>query len=879
MRFHVLALSAALCALTPAQAATGRLPDGITPNHYDITVRPDAAKMTFTGSEIIDIDVAKPTTTITLNAAQLSVPKAQLDGVDAATIKLDPAAQTLTLSFATPVTAGSHKLALDFAGVINTSAAGLFALDYKTVDGKDARMIATQFEAPDARRFAPMWDEPSYKATFQLSAVAPKGQTAFSNMPAAKRDVDQASGETLFHFAKTPKMSSYLLFLGMGDVERKTKMVGDVEVGIITRRGVVDQGDFALEAAAKTVTSYNSYFGTPYPLPKLDMIAAPGSSQFFGAMENWGAILYFERRVLIDPKLETESQRQDIYLTVAHEIAHQWFGNLVTMSWWDDLWLNEGFASWMEGKVSDELNPSWQLHTQSVAGGRQGAMNLDARSTTHPIVQKIQTVDQISQAFDSITYQKGEAIIGMLEASLGADAFREGVRNYMAKHAYSSTVTSDLWDELAKSSGKPVHEMMRGFTTQGGVPMVRVGTPRCIAGKTQMTLTQARFGLDAPSRKPLIWKIPVAVGLATSGAANGADTTQQVEVSGPKATPVTLSGCGIPVVNYGQKGYFRTLYSPTHFSVLQDKFAQIGVDDQIGLLADSLAMANADYATIEQHLGLVSAVPVDASPLVWTLIAAQLGGLDDRVKGTPYQAAYRKKVAALLSPVFKQVGWEAKPEEAPAVAQLRERLLPVLSAVGDAGIFADAKAYVAKSFSDPDAVPGPIRLIALNAYSRNIDAAGWDVLHEKAKTEKSPVAQNLYYQALGSAINPKLAQRALDLALTDEAPATLRSGIISSVSDEHPEMAFDWAAKRTKAINALLEDSSKSEFIVGLASGGSDLALAKRVTAYAAANLSADARAPAREAVSFITYRAARKAIQGPAIGRWAKGIDHVSKR
>jgi Peptidase family M1 domain/ERAP1-like C-terminal domain len=623
----------------------------------------------------------------------------------------------------------------------------------------------------------------------------------------------------------------------------------------------------SLDSAARVITYYNDYFGTPYPLPKLDMIAAPGSSQFFGAMENWGAILYFERRVLIDPKLETESQKQDVFTVVAHEIAHQWFGNLVTMAWWDDLWLNEGFASWMETKVAGDLNPDWKVHVQAVAGGRQGAMSQDARSTTHPIVQKIQTVDQISQAFDSITYQKGEAVIGMLEASLGAEPFRDGVRTYMAKNAYGNTVTKQLWDELAASSGQPVADLMRGFTRQGGVPMIRVSAPVCKENETSFTLSQDRFGLDAPSKAAQTWKVPVALGLAGGSSA----PLKRVIVSGAKSMPVTLPGCGMPVVNYGQSGYFRTLYAPAYLAVLKNGFAKLAVDDQIGLLADSYALANGDYTDIAQHLALISSLRSDTAPQVWNLVASQLSGLDDRLKGSSDQPLFRTKAARLLAPVFARVGWEAKAGEEPAVAQFRETLIPVMAQFGDPGIVADAKRYYDADTAKPGSVPAAIRLTALEAYSRNIDPAGWDALHARAVAEKSPVAQRIWYSALASAEDKVLAQRALDIALTDEAPVPIRSAIIEAVSNEHPELAFDWAARRAKAIDPLLESSSKSEFIVGLAKGGSDLALAKRVTAYANASLAVTSRAPARQAVALITYRADRRAKQAAAIILWAK--------
>jgi aminopeptidase N len=860
-------LSALLCCLmlsTPLAAATGRLPTGITPIHYDISIRPDAQAMSFSGSETIRVIVSKPSPTITLNVAELKVSSATINGVAAQSIKIDEAAQQLILTFASPISVGEHNLALNFSGKINSAASGLFAVDYQGADGKPARMLATQFEAPDARRFAPMWDEPAYKATFTLSAFTPAGQTAYSNMPVAKKDV--VDGGAIYHFAQSPKMSSYLLFLGMGDVDRKTKMAGNVEVGIITRRGVVDQGDYALEAAVKQIEYYNDYFGTPYPLPKLDMIAAPGSSQFFGAMENWGAILYFERTVLVDPAIVTESQRQNVFATVGHEIAHQWFGNLVTMAWWDDLWLNEGFASWMESKNSGDLNPDWQVQAQSVAGGLQGAMNLDARSTTHPIVQKIETVDQISQAFDTITYQKGEAVIAMLEGTLGEVPFRDGVRRYMKKYAYQNTKTSQLWDELSATSGQNVARLMDGFTTQGGVPLIKVGTVQCIAGQTKMMLSQSRFGLDAGSKAPKTWIIPVSIGFAGK-----AGVAKKVLVSGGKATSVMIDGCGVPVVNFGHKAYARTLYSPADFAKLQSSFATLSLADQVGLMADSLALANGDYAMITQHLGLISSLSPDASPLVWSLAAGQIAGLDDRVKGTPNQVAFRAKAARILAPVLKKVGWIKQPGESTLTAQLRERLLPVVALLGDASVVAEAKRYLDLSFSDPKAVPGPVRLVALSAYSRAIDPAGWDALRARAKAEVSPVAKSLYYSALAASTDWTLVQKALDIAMSDEAPVPVRASIIAAASNEHPAMAFDWAVKRKDAINKLIDASSRSEFIVDLASGGDEVALANRVTAYANANLPADARAPARANVNIIMYRADRKTKLAPAIGRWAR--------
>lgn len=855
------ALLAAAVFSSPAHAETGRLPTGVVPLAYDITVAPDAGKLSFTGEEIITIDVRVPTHTLTVNAADLSIGSAQLDGSAPGVIKLDPASQTASFAFAQPVTKGRHTLRLAYAGKINQSAAGLFAIDYKGVDGKDARMLVTQFEAPDARRFAPMWDEPALKATFKLSALAPKGQTAFSNMPVASKE-DTADG-TLWHFAQTPKMSSYLLFLGMGDVDRKIVMSGKTEIGIITRKGVADQGDYALASAQRLLAYYNDYFGTPYPLPKLDMIAAPGSSQFFGAMENWGAILYFERTILLDPKLQTEGQKQDVFNTVAHEMAHQWFGDLVTMAWWDDLWLNEGYASWMASKAADDINPEWKALTQSLANARQGAFSLDSRMTTHPIIQKVTTVDQIAQAFDNITYRKGEAVIRMLEASVGPDAFRDGVRRYMAKHAYGNTVTDQLWAEIAAASGMAVVPMMHSFTLQGGVPLINVGLPKCVAGKTILPLSQGRFALDAGSRAPQTWVVPVRL--------SQGNTSTRVTVSGAKPMMASIAGCGPVVVNAGQSAYFRTQYTPTHLAALIKAYPALSLDDQVGLAADSYSLAAGGYQSFDRLFALMEATPVDASPLLWAFFTDRLGGIDSVMKGSPQQAAYRARAAAILRPLFARTGWEEKPGEASAVALLRATLIPTLGHLGDPGIAADAARYAEASFAADSPVSGAVREAALDIWAYQASETQWNALHERARTEAGPVARLQYYRLLGSVRDPRLAEKALALALSDEAPVPMRATIIRSVAGEHPELAFDWAVAHAGQVNALLEQSSKASFIPGLASESSDRALARRVQAYALASLPVAARGEANSTISRINYLADLRGRLAPAIGTWSK--------
>ncbi|HCW62663.1 MAG TPA: aminopeptidase, partial [Sphingobium sp.] len=489
----------------PAAGITTQLPRGAAPSHYTIEVTPDAANLRFTGNTVIDVTVSQTMPQLVLNAADLSFGDVTLTPSSGRAIKgkatVDAQAQTVSLDFGKPVAPGNYRLAIAYAGVINQQANGLFALDYTNNDGQAKRALFTQFEAPDARRFVPSWDEPSYKATFDLSAVIPTGLMAVGNMP-VKSTADMGGGKTRVTFGTSPKMSTYLLFFGLGELERATKMAGQTEVGVITGKGNSGKAQLALDASASILPYFNDYFGVPFPLPKLDNVAGPGQSQFFSAMENWGAIFTFERALLVDPRFTSEATKRRIYETVAHEMAHQWFGDLVTMAWWDDLWLNEGFASWMATKVTDKLQPDWEMLLTRV-DGREAAMSLDSLATTHPVVQKITTVDQVNQAFDAITYQKGEAVITMLEGYAGEDAWKSGIQAYMKAHAYGNTVTDDLWKAVEGAGAKGLVSIAHDFTSQPGIPLVKVDSAQCKGGQTVLTLSQGEFSRDQKNKTPL----------------------------------------------------------------------------------------------------------------------------------------------------------------------------------------------------------------------------------------------------------------------------------------------------------------------------------------------------------------------------------------
>jgi aminopeptidase N len=606
---------------------------------------------------------------------------------------------------------------------------------------------------------------------------------------------------------------------------------------------------------------YNDYFGVKYPLPKLDNIAAPGRSQFFGAMENWGAIFTFEYGMLLDPRVATQSNKETTFSFAAHEMAHQWFGDLVTMAWWDDLWLNEGFASWMESRTTARLHPEWKWELRAV-GTREGAIERDALATTHPIVQHIATVEQASQAFDSITYSKGESVIRMLENYVGDEAWRAGVRSYIAKHAYGNTVSDDLWREVEKAAHKPVTAIAHDFTLQPGVPLIRVADAVCKNGSTTIQLTQGEFSKDQENKKPLSWRVPVIA--QTLGGA-----TVRTVVSGGKAS-MTLPGCGAVLVNAGQSGYYRTLYAPKAFSALAGDFAKMPTIDQLGLLSDSWALGLTGLMPASSFMDLANNAPVDAAPQVWQKIANVLAGLHDSYEGKPEQRAALDRFArARLAPVFARVGWTAAKDEAAPVINLRETLIRVLGEVGDPAVIAEARRRYAAAAADKDAMPAALRRPILSVIASNADAATWDQLRAAAKAEQSSMVKGELYDLLGASNDKALAQRALDLALTDEAGATSSASIISHVSGNHPDMAFDFAIAHREQIDKKVDGSSRSRYFPGLGGRSADPAMIGKLQAYAKQYLPADAQGDTKTAIASIEYRIKVRSKRLPEIDAW----------
>ena len=834
-----------------------QLPRTAIPSHYAIEVTPHADALAFDGRVGIDLKVIKPTRELTLNALNLKISRATITPTGQpplpAKISLDADNQTATFSVDRELAPGNYRLDIAYSGTINTQANGLFALDYNNVDGKPARALFTQFEAADARRFVPSWDEPDYKATFDLTANVPEKQMAVGNMPAASSK-DRGNGLKSVTFRTTPVMSSYLLFFATGDFDRITKQAGDREVGVVTSRGNAEKARYALDAEAQILPYYNDYFGKPYPLPKLDNVAGPGQSQFFGAMENWGAIFTFERSLLLDPAITSEARKHSIFGTEAHEMAHMWFGDLVTMAWWDDLWLNEGFASWMANKTTQHFHPDWGGDVDQVAD-REQAMSLDSFVTTHPVVQHVRTVEQANQAFDDITYEKGQSVISMLEGFVGADVWRQGIRAYMAKFKYKNTRTADLWAAVEGAGAKNLAQVAHDFTMQPGIPLITVGPSRCVNGRTQAAITQTQFSNDRREQSatsPLSWHVPVraVAGKASASLTITSGRTQQIEAP----------GCGVLLINPGQTGYFRTLYTPEQSEALRRAMPGLAPVDQYGVLGDAFALSTAGYQPYGRALDLLAALPANAHAKLIELAASRWVGLYDALEGNAAaQAVIRDRASRLFWPRLQQLGFAPRASDTPLDALLRSALIEDLGYLGEPHVVAEGQRLFTAWQRDPKAIPGALKVSWLGVVARNANPQTWAAIHRIAAATHGTVERSTYYSLLGSARDEGLARQALALSLTGEPGKTVSADIISAVSEEHPQLALDFVLSHLPQVAPLIDLSASSRYVAELAENSDDATLIPKLESYARAHLKPEDARPVEHAIGRIRWKAGNK--------------------
>jgi len=845
----------------PGAPQREQLPSTIVPLSYDLALVPDAVNLQFRGQVRIAIQVKTSSSSIVLNADQLVLDKAVLDTTETATgMTLDGKLQRATLTFARAVTNGRHTLSINYHGVIGKSTDGFFAMDYDSQAGK-RRTIATNFEPTSERRFMPSWDEPGIKATFCLTVDVPQDRMAVSNMPVASTEMLE-NGQKRVHFARTPKMSTYLYFLGIGDFERVSTQVDRTQVGVVVNRGDTDKGRYALGEAARLLHYYNDYFGVAYPLPKLDLIVAPGEIGG-GAMENWGAIFYSQSLLLFDPARSTEADRQVVFQVVSHEMAHQWFGDLVTMAWWDDLWLNEGFARWMQTKAADDLHPDWKTGLKALEIFESGK-RADAKPSSHPVVQPVMDANQAVQAFDAITYQKGAAVINMLEAYVEPNTFREGVRRYMHRYAYRNTVDADFWSEVQAVARKSVLQVEADFTRQTGLPLIRVETETAGGGQTKLVLSEDRFAEDpatiasAPVQR---WHIPVTV-------STGSVPVTYV-LSGRDAVTLSVQGKGPVIVNAGQSAYVRTLYPNSIIEVLKSAISVSQPADQLGLLYDSWALGQSSYAPVTNYLDMARSIPVGADPAVWLQIVSTLVSIERYYPDDDSGLAFRSFARQTLNPLASRLRWDAQANEESNNAVLRDAVLQALGRFGDQAVITEARRRFEIALKDPKGVSPAVRQTAISIVARNADEATLDRLIAIARDTKDPLEKENLFVALAQVADPAGAERVLDVGVGPEAPAGTAPYTLYRVSVEHPDQVWNRALQLGDRPDFPIDPYVKLFLMPAIAGNSSDPKRAIDLQAYANEHIPSSARQRVVGAIADINMNASFRAKRLPEITRW----------
>jgi aminopeptidase N len=833
---------------------------GPTPLKYELALVPNVEAGTFTGDVTITINSDAELAAVTMNAIDLNVTRATIDNAQVTT-SVDEEAQTLTLTPRRALRAGRHTLRIQYNARILDDPYGLFQVQYQDDGGQVHRMIATQFEPADARRMLPLWDQPNRRAVFALTVTHPSDQMAVGNMPVARAQ-RLSGGLSRTTFQDTPAMPSYLLFLAVGDFERVTRDVDGVELGVVVRRGQTARAQYALQAGEESLRYYTEYFGIRYPLPKLDMVGVPGAGGF-GAMENWGAILYFDQYLLLDETRSNETDRQTVFSIVAHEIAHQWFGNLVTMTWWDDLWLNEGFASWMAAKAVERVHPDWQPWMAQQTLGTADAAALDARQGTHPIVQTVNTIDDANLAFDDITYDKGLAVIRMLEAYVGEDGFRQGVRDYLNAHLYGNARTEDLWTAVQAASGQPVLEIARSYTTQPGFPLLTVQGADCRreASNGAIQVTQRRFALDEVSRTNELWAVPVVARRI------GAEPVRSV-LPRQAQSGIDVGACGTYIVNAGQSAFFRVKYDQANFTRLVEAFPELDAADQLGLLLDYFAFGRSGDAPMTDYLELANGVPATADPVVISNTAGALTQLAIYAQGRSNENAVRAYVRGRLQPYFARVGWDARAGESSNETQLRATLIGALATVGDDAVIAEARRRAAASETDPTAAPAGIRDAVLAVAAANATEAEYEALVAQARSTTDFVEQRRLWDRVAKAHDEALARRSLQMVLGDEIPRQLRPTVLSDVSEQHPRLAWDFLVANRAAVEAFLDPLSRLEYPTTIAENSSDPAVADELIQYAS-NQPEGAQRTASSVAASIRLKARTIRDAMPAVEQW----------
>ncbi len=761
MKRTLLVFAAGL--LVCCSAVAQRLPGGASPNHYSLVININFPTNSYDGDETIDLTLTKPSNTITLNALEIDfhqVTVAAGGQTQTAKVSADAKNEMATFTVDKQLPAGPATVHIQYTGHLNDKLRGFYLSTYK---GK--KYEVSQMESTDARVAFPCFDEPDYKATFDISAIVDKGDTAISNGEIVS-DTPGPGDKHTIKFSTSPKMSSYLVALTVGDWKCEHDEVDGVKLGVCTVPGKENLTHFPLEAVKAILHYYDNYYAIKYPLPKLDNIAVPDFQA--GAMENWGAIIYRENDLLIDDKVASVGAKQEVAEVIAHEMAHQWFGDLVTMRWWDDIWLNEGFATWMTPHPLEQWKPEWLL-SQGVVEGTDRALAVDSVKNTRPIHQEAETRAEIEQLFDEIAYGKSAAVLHMLESYLGHDTFRAGVNLYLKEHAYGNATDADFWNAMARSSKKPIDKIMPTFVTQPGAPYVGVEA-KCEGGSTMLNVSQKRY-FDTPQEfeKPndQIWQIPIcAKGVSEAGAGQ-----QQCFLLTDRQQQFKLKGCSKFVFpDAGALGYYRFDYDAAAMHQLGNAVEKgLTPDERIALMGNEWALMRIGQHSVGDYLALGDQLKNTPGSVLLESFGNHLNFIQQHLVTDADRPAFQAWLRGAFSPLLQQLGYRARPDDTPEQKQKRAILFEGLgNEANDPEVIQQARTMVQEYMKDPASIDPTLAGAVVSVAAHHGDAELYNQFKAQMQKVKSPGEYYRYFYALADFPQPALIQETLDSTLTPQ---------------------------------------------------------------------------------------------------------------
>ncbi len=761
----------------------------VTPKNYELVFEPDLTKFNFEGKEKIIIDCKKATKIISLNCAEIKIKSCKIESnkiTIPSSFKTSETSEELLITLKEKIS-GYATIYLEFQGILNDRLLGFYRSQYKQA-GKTKYLATTQFEAADARRAFPCWDEPEAKATFEISIIADNKFTAISNMPIKSKK--RMERKTLYNFEKTPVMSTYLIYLGVGEFEYLQGKIGKTQIRVVTTKGNKSKGKYSLDLGRKLLSSYEKYFGIEYPLPKLDLIAVPDFAA--GAMENWGAITFRETILLYDPKTSSTKTKQFIAEVISHEIAHQWFGNLVTMKWWNDLWLNESFATFMATKFVDKFYPEWDLWNQFIEDAMNVAMGLDSLKTTHPIDVKVNSPAEIREIFDAISYDKGGCVLRMLEHYVGEPNFQKGLKKYLKEFKYKNAKGQDLWDAIGKASKMPVSVMVNSWLKQPGFPLVEIKQDG-----NNLHLTQKRYLLE-PDKKASkgSWVIPLSIGLGDSTISK-LFSKKSLSIKIPKSVGF--------VANNGRKGFYRVKYDEgilLDLKMLVDQ-KQIPPIDRWAVQNDLYSLCVSGHEHVRNYLDFSDAYFDEGSYLASINVAHNLTSLYFRAFDEKFSEEIKEYAINYLRKILSDLGWEPRKSDKHTDVLLRSFAISSLGKMDDDKVALEAKKRYQKFLKSPNSLsPDLIEPIcSIAAWNGNSKTYSELVtLYKNAKTMEEKLR---FLGAMCGFKDTKLLKKTLEFSQTSEVRSqNMQLPIMRVASNPYgKEILWPWLKKNWKKLN------------------------------------------------------------------------------